>query len=173
MPKLHGRFLATENFFHTSQFFGLSPKAVLSDIMDAGQHFCEENWSNIRKRYSSLADEDILHYCFSSAYIVALLHDSLDIALDDRSIGYTNKVDNVPLDWALGAFILQTTAASNGANHGWMASLTSDFPNVFLIVGVAFLLIFTACYASHWRKPYLKTIYDLEKGRYIVTRINR
>lgn len=66
------------------QFFGLSPKAVLSDIMDAGQHFCEENWSNIRKRYSSLADEDILHYCFSSAYIVALLHDSLDIALDDR-----------------------------------------------------------------------------------------
>lgn len=174
MPKLHGRFLATENFFHTSQFFGLAPKAVLSDLMEAGREFCEENWSNIRKKYSSLAEEDLLHYCFSSAYIVALLHDSLEIALDDTSIRYTNQVENIPLDWALGAFILQTTGAIDGGNHGWIASLISDnFPNAFMIVGAAILLIFAACYISQWRKPYFKTIYDLEKGRYIVTRINR
>ncbi|CAO2829586.1 unnamed protein product [Amaranthus hypochondriacus] len=174
MPKLHGRFLATENFFHTSQFFDLAPEAVLSDVLNAGQQFCEDDWSNIRKKYASLEEENILHYCFSSAYIVALLHDSLGVALDDRRIGYTNKVDNISLDWALGAFILQTTEANNGANQGWIASLTSDiFSNVFLITGGFILLIFAACYISQWRKPYFKTIYDLEKGRYIKTRINR
>ncbi|XP_021746745.1 probable apyrase 6 isoform X3 [Chenopodium quinoa] len=172
MPKLHGRFLATENFFHTSQFFGLASKAVLSDLMEAGQEFCEENWPNIRKKYSSLAEEDLLHYCFSSAYIVALLHDSLNIALDDTSIGYTNQVENVPLDWALGAFILQTTAI-NEANYGWISLISDNFPNSFLIMGATILLTFAACYVSQWRKPYFKTIYDLEKGRYIITRINR
>ncbi|KNA22872.1 hypothetical protein SOVF_029810 [Spinacia oleracea] len=174
IPKLQGRFLATENFFHTSQFFGLAPKAVLSDLMEAGQEFCKENWSSIRKKYSSLAEEDLAHYCFSSAYIVALLHDSLDIAFDDTSIGYTNQVENIPLDWALGAFILQTTGAINGANSGWIASLISDnFPNAFIIMGAALLLSIAGCYFSQWRKPYFKTIYDLEKGRYIITRINR
>ncbi|XP_021722887.1 probable apyrase 6 [Chenopodium quinoa] len=172
MPKLHGRFLATENFFHTSQFFGLASKAVLSDLMEAGQAFCEENWPNIRKKYSSLAEEDLLHYCFSSAYIVAFLHDSLNIALDDTSIGYTNQVENVPLDWALGAFILQTTAI-NGANYGWVSLISDNFPNSFLIMGATILLTFAACYVFQWRKPYFKTIYDLEKGRYIITRINR
>lgn len=174
MPKLRGRFLATENFFYTSQFFDLASKAVLSDIMEAGQQFCEENWSNIRKKHSSLAEEDLLQYCFSSAYIVALLHDNLGIALDDKRIRYTNQVENVPLDWALGAFILQTTVAISGANHGWIASVIGDnFSNVSLIMGAAILLMFAAFYISHWRKPYFKTIYDLEKGRYIVTRINR
>ncbi|KAL2903908.1 putative apyrase 6 [Bienertia sinuspersici] len=174
MPKLYGRFLATENFFYTSQFFGLASEAVLSDLMEAGQQFCEDNWSNIRMKYSSLAEEDLLQYCFSSAYIVALLHDNLGIAFDDRRIGYTNQVENVPLDWALGAVILQTTGATNGANHGWISSLIGiDFPNISLIMVATTLLIFAVCYISHWRKPYFKTIYDLERGRYIVTRINR
>lgn len=174
MPKLHGRFLATENFFYTSQFYGLTPKAHLSDLMVAGQQFCEEDWSNIRRKHTSHEEEDLLRYCFSSAYIVALLHDSLGIALDDERIGYTNQVENTPLDWALGAFILQSTGVMDGENHGWIASVISDdFPNLFLLVGAAILLIFVAWYVLQWRKPYFKTIYDLEKGRYIVTRISR
>ncbi|KAM1065485.1 hypothetical protein ACFX2B_020789 [Malus domestica] len=137
IPKLRGKILATENFFYTSKFFGLAPKALLSDLMIAGQQFCGEDWSKIKKRWPTLDEEALLHYCFSSAYAVALLHDSLGLALDDERIGFANQVGSIPLDWALGAFILQMWSVSK------------------------------------WRKPQLKTIYDLEKGRYIVTRVSK
>ncbi|KAK9750767.1 hypothetical protein RND81_02G220400 [Saponaria officinalis] len=172
MPKLQGRFLATENFFHTSQFFGLTPKSLLADLMMAGQQYCEDDWANIRKKHPSYEEEDLLNYCFSSAYIVALLHDSLGIALDDESIGCTNQVENIPLDWALGAFILQTRGFPITENRRWIPLIFGDDSlKLLLLVSVAISLFFLAFYVSRWRKPYFKTIYDLEKGRYIVTRI--
>ncbi|GAB2297192.1 hypothetical protein Dimus_031305 [Dionaea muscipula] len=182
MPKLHGNFLATENFFYTSKFFGLAPKAALSDLMLAGQRYCEDEWSSIKSKYSSLDEEDLLRYCFSSAYIVALLHDSLGIGLHDERIMYTNEVDGTPLDWALGAFILQATAEVE--QHPEWEQVTSSsssssstfwdgLPNLLLLLVASVILMFAGWSISNWRKPYLKTIYDLEKGRYIVTRISR
>ncbi|KAL2510151.1 putative apyrase 6 [Forsythia ovata] len=125
MPKLQGKFLATENFFYTSKFFGLAPRAFLSDLLAAGQQFCEEDWSKLKKKYHSLDEEDLHRYCFSSAYIVALLHDSLGIALDDDRVGYANQVQNIPLDWALGAFILQSAAELDLQPSNWIAFVVS------------------------------------------------
>ncbi|XP_060215330.1 probable apyrase 6 isoform X1 [Lycium barbarum] len=174
MPKLQGNFLATENFFHTSKFFGLPQKAFLSDLMAAGKSFCEEDWSRLKSKYHSLQEEDLHRYCFSSAYILALLHDSLGIALDDDRIGYANQVENIPLDWALGAFILQSTAELDKEHSGWFANMFSEDSLILLLFFAFFILVmFTAWYVSKWRKPQLKTIYDLEKGKYIVTRIGR
>ncbi|XWS69711.1 hypothetical protein CRYUN_Cryun04dG0202500 [Craigia yunnanensis] len=101
MPKLQGKFLATENFFYTSKFFRLSQRAFLSDLMMEGPHFCGEDWSKLKKKHQSLHEEDLLRYCFSSAYIVALLHDSLEIALDDERISFANQVENIPGPWEL------------------------------------------------------------------------
>lgn len=174
MPKLQGNFLATENFFYTSKFFGLPPKALLSDLMTAGKSFCEEDWSGLKSKYPSLQEEDLHRYCFSSAYILALLHDSLGIALDDDRIGYTNQVENIPLDWALGAFILQSTAELDKEHSGWFANMFSEDSLILLLFFAFFILVmFTAWYVSKWRKPQLKTVYDLEKGKYIVTRVGR
>ncbi|KAK6159953.1 hypothetical protein DH2020_003334 [Rehmannia glutinosa] len=151
-------------------------RAFLSDLVVAGQQFCGEDWSKLTQKYNFLEEEDLLRYCFSSAYIVAMLHDSLGIDLHDQRvaprraslaqemdliagvssfdildhegsdglrvlpyqtlnlpciklyknrnmIGYANQVDNIPLDWALGAFILQS-AANLDANHSdWMATI--------------------------------------------------
>ncbi|CAL5188751.1 unnamed protein product [Lathyrus oleraceus] len=174
IPKLQGKFLATENFFHTSKFFGLGPHAYLSKLMTAGQKFCGEDWLRIKKKYVSHDEEDLLRHCFSSAYIVALLHDSLGIGMDDDRIKVANQVRNIPLDWALGAFILQTTADSDPHNHNWIASIFSnESPTLLTLVGIFIILLFTAWSISRWRKPQLKTIYDLEKGRYITTRVGR
>ncbi|KAJ0095462.1 hypothetical protein Patl1_15939 [Pistacia atlantica] len=173
MPKLQGTFLATENFFHTSKFFRLRERAFLSDLLIAGEQFCGEDWSKLKNKYPSL-DEDLMRYCFSSAYIVALLHDSLGIALDDERIGYGNHVGNIPLDWALGAFILQSTSDLDVHNSGWIATIISDdSPTLLSLIAISILLMFIAWSVSKWRKPQLKTIYDLEKGRYIVSRVSR
>lgn len=173
IPELRGKFLATENFFHTSKFFGLAPTSFLSDLPTAGQQFCEEDWSELRRKYHSLNAEDLLHYCFSSAYIVALLHDSLEIALDDQRIGCANQVGDIPLDWALGAFILQSTADLDGEHSSWISYIVSSDSSHWLVFSIFVVLMFTAWYVTKWRKPELKTIYDLEKGKYIVTRIGR
>ncbi|GLU17074.1 hypothetical protein SLE2022_334710 [Rubroshorea leprosula] len=125
MPKLQGKFLATENFFHTSKFFELKPRAFLSGLVMAGERFCGEYWSKLKNKYQTVDEEDLLHYCFSSAYIVALLHDGLGFALDDERITFANQVKNMPLDWALGAFILQSTADLNVQHHAtdWMITI--------------------------------------------------
>ncbi|RDX92835.1 putative apyrase 6 [Mucuna pruriens] len=171
MPKLQGKFLATENFFYTSKFFGLGPRAYLSKLMNAGQQFCGKDWLWLKTKYVSHDEEDLLRYCFSSAYIVALLHDSLGIALDDERIKVANQVGIIPLDWALGAFILQTTADGDILqNHNWIATIFSDEPPTLLSIIGIFIMLLTAWSISRWRKPQLKTIYDLEKGRYITTR---
>ncbi|KAL6969599.1 apyrase [Sarracenia purpurea var. burkii] len=176
IPKLEGNFLATENFFYTSKFFGLAPKAFLSNLMTAGQQFCEEDWQKLRMKYHSLGEKDLLHYCFSSAYIVALLHDSLEIALDDERIEFANQVGDIPLDWALGAFIFQSTADSNvEPPTNWITAVLSNnssAPIALLVISI--ILVSSAWSLSKWRKqPQLKTIYDLEKGKYIITRIGR
>ncbi|XP_051146201.1 probable apyrase 6 isoform X2 [Andrographis paniculata] len=126
IPKLQGKFLATENFFHTSKFFGLNQRAFLSHLVVAGQQFCAEDWAELRQKYVSIGEEDLLRYCFSSAYIVALLHDSLGIALDDHRIEYANNVRKVPLDWALGAFVLQSAAELDEQRSDWISTLTGE-----------------------------------------------
>ncbi|XP_071736500.1 probable apyrase 6 [Rutidosis leptorrhynchoides] len=173
IPKLQGNFLATENFFHTSKFFGLSPKTFLSELMVVGKQFCEDDWSKLKTKYPAFNDEDLHRYCFSSAYIVALLHDSLGIALDDKRIGYASQVNDIPLDWALGAFIYQVMSDVDiGKLYPTQSILTMDSS---VLSGLLFIIffVFVAYYILQWRKPNVKTIYDLEKGKYIVTRIGR
>ncbi|XP_038707418.1 probable apyrase 6 [Tripterygium wilfordii] len=126
IPKLRGKFLATENFFYTSKFFGLGSGTCISDLLMAGQQFCGEDWSKLKKKHHSLNEEDLVRYCFSSAYTVAMLHDSLGIALDDERVGFANQVGNIPLDWALGAFILQTTAVLDVEQPDWITTITME-----------------------------------------------
>ncbi|XP_028117070.1 probable apyrase 6 [Camellia sinensis] len=174
IPKLQGKFLTTENFFYTSKFFGLAPRKFISGLMTAGQQFCEEDWPKLRMKYDSLEEDDLLRYCFSSAYIVALLHDSLGIALDDERIGFANQVGDIPLDWALGAFILQSADNLNTEHPNWIATVVSnDSSTLIALFAIFIVLIFSAWSFTKWRKPQVKTIYDLEKGKYIVTRVSR
>ncbi|GMJ04697.1 apyrase 6 [Hibiscus trionum] len=169
MPKLQGKFLATENFFYTSKFFRLHQKGCLSDLIMAGQRFCGEDWSKLKKQHPSLDEQDLLRYCFSSAYIVALLHDSLEIALDDDRISFANQVNDIPLDWALGAFILQSTSNSDVEHTEWITNIINSDSTLLPVIAFSVILMFTAWSILKWRKPQLKTVYDLEKGRYIVT----
>lgn len=77
------------------------------------------------------------------------------------------------IDWALGAFILLKTDNAGG-RKGLITSILGYDPSSLLsLFIVSTVLVFTVCSISKWRKPQLKTIYDLEKGRYIVTRVNR
>ncbi|ESQ35391.1 hypothetical protein EUTSA_v10007501mg [Eutrema salsugineum] len=113
-PDLQGRFLATENFYYTSKFLGLEEKNWLSEMISAGKSFCGEEWSTLKAKYPKTKEKYLRGYCFSSAYIISMLHDSLGFALDDQRIKFANKAGEkgISLDWALGAFILNTPTAT-------------------------------------------------------------
>lgn len=65
------------------QFFGLDEKDWLSEMIKAGKSFCGEEWSKLKEKYPTTKEKYLDGYCFSSAYIISLLHDSLGFALDD------------------------------------------------------------------------------------------
>ncbi|KAE8778156.1 Nucleoside-diphosphatase mig-23 [Hordeum vulgare] len=91
VPELLGHFLATENFYFTSKFFGLDRSSSLSDFVVAGEQLCNKDLSTLKQKYLNHSDEDFSWYCFSSAYIVALLHDSLGVPLDDKRQAYHTR----------------------------------------------------------------------------------
>ncbi|KAH0921473.1 hypothetical protein HID58_021491 [Brassica napus] len=125
-PNLRGSFLATENFFHTSKFFGLREKDWLSAMISAGESFCGDDWSKLKVKHPTFKDESLLRYCFSSAYIVSMLHDSLGVALDDQRVEFASEAGEkgIPLDWALGAFILNTaTAISDNSEKFFLSNV--------------------------------------------------
>lgn len=81
---------------------------------------------------------------------------------------------SVPLDWALGAFILQSAESTDSKVTHWYSMIVGDDSHMLLSIGgILVIFVLIGWFISKWRKPQLKTIYDLEKGRYIVTRVNR
>lgn len=81
---------------------------------------------------------------------------------------------NTPLDWALGAFILQSAAELDENNSDLMGTvIRGELSSLPLLFGLLLVFVFVSWFVSKWRKPQLKTIYDLEKGKYITTRISR
>ncbi|KAL6859371.1 hypothetical protein ACP4OV_017630 [Aristida adscensionis] len=174
VPELQGKFLATENFYHTSKFFGLHSKSFLYDLMLAGEQFCHGDWSKIKKKYRSFDEGQLLLFCFSSAYIIALLHDTLKMPMDHKRIDVVNQIHGVPVDWALGAFIAQKSLNWTEYSESPVSYLNNyDSSGLVPLLFITAVLVFTACSIMRWKRPRLKTIYDMQKGRYIITRVNR
>jgi hypothetical protein len=54
------------------------------------------------------ADETrVNRYCFSAAYIVAFLHIGWGVGLTDTAIHFSNSAREIPVDWALGAMLME------------------------------------------------------------------
>lgn len=172
--ELPGKPISSESFLFTSEFFGLIPRASLLALEASGQHYCEDDWSKLRIQHRSVDDLDLSRFCFSSAFMVALLHDSLGIPMNEKRVGLANHTGSVPLDWTLGAFIVETMLEPLELEPGSMGQIVGNESVTYFVV-FAFLLIavLATFFVRQWQKPQLKTIYDLEKGHYIVTRVSR
>ncbi|XXG52623.1 hypothetical protein AAC387_Pa03g0901 [Persea americana] len=173
MPVLQGKPIVVDNFFYTSEFFGVFPKASLLDIEAAGRHYCEGDWANLNDEYHGIDEMDLLRYCFSSAFTVAFLHDGLGISMDDKRVGFANQMGSAPLDWTLGAFIKQAAEDPEKGLDNVAHIIGDDTVTYLSLFAILCLVILAALIMSNFRKPQFKTVYDLEKGRYIVTRVPR
>ncbi|XP_048136032.1 probable apyrase 6 isoform X2 [Rhodamnia argentea] len=166
---LQGSAIPLERFYYTSEFFGMFSREGLLDLRLAGDRYCgDDDWDKLSNKRNSMEDLDLSRYCFSSAYVVALLHDSLGIPFDEKRTG------SIPVDWTLGAYAvltMQDTVAYESDNFGEIVG--NESVTYFSLFAVLLIVVLAAFLVSQWQKPQLKTIYDLEKGRYIVTRVPR
>ncbi|KAM5584846.1 putative apyrase 6 [Rosa sericea] len=163
------------NFLFTSELFGLVPRASLFELEAAGLQYCEDEWDKQKIQHNIVDDSDLLKYCFSSAYMVALLHDSLGIPMDEKRVGFANQTGNILHDWTLGAFIVETMLEplewELDNNLGQIVG--NESVTYFSVFAFLLIAVFAVFFVLQSRKPQLKTIYDLEKGRYIITRVRR
>lgn len=105
--------------------------------------------------------------------ISSILCWNLDIYEFFLRIDVVNQIHGVPVDWALGAFIVQTTMNRTEYSDSSVSYLNSyDSPGLVPLLFII-VVVFTALSILRWRKPRLKTIYDMEKGRYIITRVSQ
>lgn len=172
---LQGSAIPLERFYYTSEFFGMFSREGLFDLKLAGERYCaDDDWDKLRNKQNSMEDLDLSRYCFSSAYVVALLHDSLRIPFDDKRVHSANRTGSIPFDWTLGAYVvltMQDAVAHESDNFGEIVG--NESVTYFSLFAVLLIVVLAAFLISQWQKPQLKTIYDLEKGHYIVTRVPR
>ncbi|KAL8129984.1 hypothetical protein V2J09_019139 [Rumex salicifolius] len=109
---LRGHTGAERGFFYISKFLGPHPRSSLSELEAVGRHFCEDDWDAVKSEHPDVDDVDLSRYCFSHAYTVALLHDSLGIPFENKRVRLKSDDTSIPVDWTLGAFIHLMTAES-------------------------------------------------------------
>lgn len=89
-------------------------------------------------------------------------------------VGFPHSNGSIPHDWTLGAFILQIMhdVQEKGTNDP-NEIVGSDSITAFLLFSVLLIVVICAYFSMKWRRPQVKTVYDLEKGGYIITRVPR
>jgi len=107
LPPFDGKYLATENFYYTAQFFKLGKTITFKDFERAGEKLCAESWEDVVKKYfrkdqKKWEEIDLSKYCFSAAFIVAMLKDGM-LLPEDAKITVGNSVGRYNVDWAMGA----------------------------------------------------------------------
>ncbi|KAJ6395510.1 hypothetical protein OIU77_020702 [Salix suchowensis] len=172
--ELQSQPISQNNLFYASEFFGLVPRVSLLELEAAGKHYCENDWDKLKDQHHSIDDLDLMRYCFSSAYTVALLHNSLGVSMDDKRIGFANNTEGVPFDWTLGALIFQSMLEPLEAEINNLDEIVgNESVTYFSLFAILLIALLASFFVLQLRKPQMKTIYDLEKGRYIVTRVPR
>lgn len=109
LPPFDGKFLATENFHYTAEFFKLGKSTTIRDFQHAGEKLCAESWEDVvkerfKKDKKKWEEIDLSKYCFSAAFIVAMLKDGM-LLTEDLKFTVGNKVGRYKVDWAMGAAI--------------------------------------------------------------------
>lgn len=74
------------------QILRMAPRTSLFELEAAGRHYCESHWDALKDQHNEIDYLDLLKYCFSSAYMLALLHDVLGMAMEEKRYCYYTRI---------------------------------------------------------------------------------
>lgn len=92
------------NFFELSNVLESSPEDLDKKVMD----YCTLTWEEAKNKYPNY-EEWLDYYCIEGLYDVILLNEGYGFEYDQKRIVFTEYVDEVPLEWPLGAIIYEIT----------------------------------------------------------------
>lgn len=142
-PSLQGeRFLAIENFWYTTEFFGLEKEhPFLEKLQEKGKKYCSTDFKEVSEE-----PPDANKYCFSSAYITSLLTQGLSFDSTALSgVQLAHDIEGSGIDWALGAVIVAITSPASAA-FNWTAPV--------LLAGLMVLVLGGYCYSVRKRRAH-------------------
>lgn len=155
-PRPYGKFYAMSGFFVVYRFFNLTSEAMLDDVLEKGQQFCEKTWDVAK---NSVAPQPFIEqYCFRAPYIVLLLREGLHITDNQVTIGSGS------ITWTFGVALLEAgNSFPPRIELPRYEILRMKINPVILFAILAVSLIFLLCalsYVGNWiprssRRPYL------------------
>ena len=81
---------------------------------------------------------------------------------------FAESVNSVQVEWTLGFFLTHLLEEQVRSSPSVVIS-GEVFGNTALFLGLLAIFGVLLWFVTRWRRPQLKTIYDLEKGRYFTT----
>lgn len=83
---------------------------------------------------------------------------------------FTDVVNSVPVEWTLGFFLTHSDLLEDKVRSSRSVVISGEFlGNVALFLGILALVGILLGFVTRWQRPQIKTIYDLEKGKYFTT----
>ncbi|KAI8023748.1 putative apyrase 6 [Camellia lanceoleosa] len=107
-------------------------RASVSNLMTAGQQFCEEDWQKLKMKYHSHEEGDLSAIASRLHILWPYSMTALELLWMMKGLGLLISGD-IPLDWALGAFILQSTVNSDAEHPTWIAAVVGSDSSTLLL----------------------------------------
>jgi len=153
MPKFNGiKFLAIENFYYTSSF--LQTDDHIEALPKKGKFFCARSWEENKAKYSDEEESALQRYCFSSAFITALLEKGFEIPAELLEVART--IGDNDIDWAIGSVIHDIINLDGGLLGGRKkkekSSASFSAKSMFMLFAPLALLLLAAMYIQRKRK---------------------
>ena len=102
-----GSFLAFSNYRHVWDFLQLDDVASLNQLLNATKYVCSLSKDDYMNYDNGKVDEDeVLDYCFRSAYVFHLLHTGYGFGMGDN-ITSVELINGHKVGWALGAMLYE------------------------------------------------------------------
>lgn len=154
-------FVAIENFWYSTEFMTQGSNK-LGDLKEKGRAYCAENWDELKSKYLTEREDEaaLQKYCFSSAYMVALLDHGLGIPMMEHT-EVAHSAGGTDIDWAVGSVVhdaLKLHHSHNGGHFKFSRSRGSEGSSsmgtgAWLALGFMFLFIVTVAKRNR-RKNY-------------------
>jgi len=153
-PSISGKTYAMSSYYYYVALLGLTDETEtwqgsVKDLEKVAQDFCKLSWDDAQKKYPKASASYLKSYCFRGSYIIALLNDGFHYPPTEKSLVFSNKVENTQMGWTLGLLLYQiqlVPVSLPSAENCDVVTAASQSGNTVYAVGVPVVALLGGLY---------------------------
>mmetsp|Transcript_2937 Transcript_2937/g.5195 ORF Transcript_2937/g.5195 Transcript_2937/m.5195 type:complete len:500 (-) Transcript_2937:88-1587(-) len=153
-PRLRAVTYAMSSYYYYVALLGLTDETEtwqgsVKDLEKVAQDFCKLSWDDAQKKYPKASASYLKSYCFRGSYIIALLNDGFHYPPTEKSLVFSNKVENTQMGWTLGLLLYQiqlVPVSLPSAENCDVVTAASQSGNTVYAVGVPVVALLGGLY---------------------------